>query len=112
MLSVENSTEKMPLLNKIRALKNKNQIIKIILVLTVLFVFYNIPIEYLGDTYPICLYKIILQQSCPGCGTTRAIWSILHLNINDALNYNRLIVIIFPLLAGCTIFWIFKNQKM
>ncbi|MDR1024602.1 MAG: DUF2752 domain-containing protein [Treponema sp.] len=111
MLLKKNNMEKMPLLDKIRALKNKDQILKTFLVLTALFIFYNIPTKYLGDTYPICLYRIIFKTKCFGCGTTRAIWSILHFNLIDALSYNKLVVIIFPLYVGCIISWIKKHKK-
>jgi hypothetical protein len=111
MLSQKNDEEKMPLLKKIRALKNKNQIFKFTLVLVLLVIFYNIPKKYLGDTNPICLYRIIFNQNCWGCGTTRAIWSIIHFNFNQALEYNRLIIITFPLLTGCIIYWIGKNKE-
>jgi hypothetical protein len=108
MSSKKNNGGKMPLLDKIRALKKGNQIFKFILVLILLFIFYNIPMRYLGDTYPICLYRIIFNQNCWGWGTTRAIWSILHLNFSQALEYNRLVIITFPLLAGCVISRIFR----
>jgi hypothetical protein len=85
------------------------KLFRLILILFALFVFYNIPKKYLGDTYPICLSQIILKQKCPGCGTTRAIWSALHLNINDAIEYNGYIVVILPLMIGCTISWIIKR---
>jgi hypothetical protein len=100
----------MPLLDKIRAFENKRTIIRLLTVLTVLFVFYNIPKKYIGDTYPICLYRIIFKQKCLGCGTTRAIWSILHLKINDAIKYNKLIIISFPILIGCIISWIKRRR--
>jgi hypothetical protein len=106
MSSTKDSWEKMPLLNNVRALNNKNKILKLIFVLIVLFAFYNIPTKYLGDTYPICLYRIVLHKNCWGCGTTRAIWSILHFNFNQAFEYNPRIVIIFPLLAGCVVYWV------
>ncbi|MDR1839187.1 MAG: DUF2752 domain-containing protein [Treponema sp.] len=101
----------MPLLDKIRALESKKSIIKLLTVLLILFVFYNIPKEYLGDTYPVCLYRIAFKQECFGCGTTRAVWSVLHLRIKDAIEYNKLIIVSFPLLAGCTISWICKKRK-
>jgi hypothetical protein len=103
---------KMPLLKRIGAFGNKKLFKRIAFVLIVLFVFYNIPKKYLGDTYPICLYRIIFKKKCLGCGTTRAIWSVLHFNIIDALVYNKLIIIIFPLLVGCTVFWIFKKDNI
>jgi len=68
-------------------------------------VFFCIPKEYWGESYPICLYKILFNKQCVGCGTTRAIWSILHLRFHDALEYNKLIVVTFPLLAGCLLHW-------
>ena len=101
----------MALLHKIKSFKNKNRILKSILVLFLLLIFYNIPKQYLGETFPLCLYKIAFDHECLGCGTTRAVWSILHLNINDALEYNKLIVLIFPLLAGCTIYWILSGKQ-
>ncbi|MDR0720377.1 MAG: DUF2752 domain-containing protein [Treponema sp.] len=101
----------MPLLNKIRALKNKNTVLKFLIVLAVLSVFYSIPRKYFGEKFPICIYRILFKQNCFGCGTTRAIWSILHLKIKDAIEYNKLIIISFPLLVGCTISWINKDKK-
>ncbi|MDR0302164.1 MAG: DUF2752 domain-containing protein [Treponema sp.] len=77
-----------------------------------LVVFYTIPKEYLGDTFPICFYRIIFNKECIGCGTTRAIWSILHLRFYDAIQYNKLIVVTFPLFTGCIIHWIFKKNKL
>jgi hypothetical protein len=111
MLSQKNNEKQKPLLKKIRAIKNKDRIFKFLLVLILLLIFYNIPKKYLGDTYPICLYRIIFHQNCWGCGTTRAIWSIIHFNINQALEYNRLIIVTFPLLTGCIISWIVKTKK-
>jgi hypothetical protein len=110
MLSEKNNTAKMPLLNKTRALKNKI-LLKFILVLVVLLIFYNIPKRYLGDTYPICLYRIILHKKCIGCGTTRAVWSILHLKFDEAIKYNKLVVLTFPLLSGIIIHWILKKGE-
>jgi len=40
---------------------------------------------------------------CYGCGITRAIISGIQLNLKDALEYNKMIVIVLPLL---TYIWI------
>ena len=112
MLLKRSDIGEMPLLNKIRALKNKNTILKFLIVLVVLFVFYSIPRKYFGEKFPICIYRILFKQNCLGCGTTRAIWSMLHLKIKDAIEYNKLIIISFPLLVGCTISWIKKDKKV
>jgi hypothetical protein len=72
-------------------------------------IFFSIPKIYIGDTYPLCLYRIILNKKCIGCGTTRAVWSILHFNFNDAYEYNKMIIITFPLIMGCAVKWILKK---
>jgi len=81
----------------------------IIILLGVIFFF--IPKDYLGDTYPICLYRILLNKECIGCGTTRAVWSVLHFNFKEAFEYNKLIIITFPLLTWCVLNWILKEEK-
>jgi len=83
---------------------------KIFIVLFLGFIFFMIPKDYLGDTYPICLFRVLLDKNCLGCGTTRAVWSVLHFRFADAFDYNKLIIITFPLIVGCTIKWIL-NEK-
>jgi hypothetical protein len=72
-------------------------------------IFYFVPKIYLGDTFPICLYRIILNKKCIACGTTRAVWSILHCNFSDAYEYNKMIIITFPLIIACIVKWILKK---
>tara|TARA_B110000879_G_scaffold154486_1_gene199748 strand:+ start:49 stop:354 length:306 start_codon:yes stop_codon:yes gene_type:complete len=49
-----------------------------------------------GDT--ICIYKNLTDHECFGCGTTRSIVAISQLEFSKAFAYNRLVVIILPLL--------------
>lgn len=49
-----------------------------------------------GDS--ICLFKRI-GWSCYGCGITRAIWALIHFQFDSAMQYNKLCVIVFPLLV-------------
>jgi len=96
----------LPLFEKMEVNKKYLKILFIIILGTV---FFFIPKDYLGETYPICLFRLLFNINCIGCGTTRAIWSIMHLNFSNAIEYNKLIVITFPLLIGCIIHWIFKK---
>jgi hypothetical protein len=98
----------LPLFKRIEA----NKIFyKIILILFLGVLFYSIPKDYLGEKYPICLYRILFNKKCIGCGTTRALWSIIHFKFSDAIEYNRLIIITFPLLTGCVIHWVLRKKK-
>jgi hypothetical protein len=98
-----NSEEHLPLLKNIAANIN---LLKLSFIIIPGIIFFFIPKTYLGDTIPLCLYRIIFGKECIGCGTTRAIWSVLHLRLNEAYEYNKMIIITFPLLIGCIIKWI------
>ena len=51
------------------------------------------------ESYPsLCLFKNIAGIDCIGCGMTRAVSSLLHGDAEKAYRYNRLVVIVFPLL--------------
>lgn len=44
-----------------------------------------------------CVFHIITGLYCPGCGLTRAVFSILHLEFYKAFRYNMLIVVLMPI---------------
>ncbi len=46
--------------------------------------------------FPTCPFLHITGYECPGCGTQRALHSLLHLNIVDAFRYNALILFLIP----------------
>lgn len=58
-----------------------------------------IPVAWLNQQHSICLYKNITGNDCFGCGITRAVLSILHFDFSTAFHYNKLVVIVFPLLV-------------
>jgi len=47
----------------------------------------------------LCLYKNITGNNCYGCGTTRALMSIIQFQIEDAINLNWRILVIVPILT-------------
>ena len=46
----------------------------------------------------LCLSVVLLNKTCYGCGITRAIQHLLHFELSTALAYNKLCVIVLPLL--------------
>jgi hypothetical protein len=52
------------------------------------------PTEY--SFYPRCPIYLATHWLCPGCGTTRALHSLLHLDIQSAFHYNALFTLLFP----------------
>ena len=74
-----------------------------IFVLLVLFAF--IPTSYFENGNSLCLIRNVFGVECFGCGMTRAMSCMFHGNIVAAIEYNKMIVIVFPLL----IYMIFIN---
>lgn len=58
-----------------------------------------------------CPLKFITGISCPGCGMTRAYYSLLQLDINMAMHYHPLFVLA-PLMVGLYLFDFYINPKL
>jgi Protein of unknown function (DUF2752) len=52
------------------------------------------PTEY--SFYPRCPIYLVTHWLCPGCGSTRALHALLHLDLPGALHYNALFTLLFP----------------
>jgi len=58
-------------------------------------VVYNFsPSEY--GFYPRCPFYAATHLLCPGCGATRALYSLLHGDFRGALHYNALFTVLAP----------------
>jgi len=61
----------------------------------VLFVFYTLdPAEQ--PVFPRCPFLLLTGYECPGCGSQRAIHSLLHFDFKAAFRYNALMVPVIP----------------
>jgi hypothetical protein len=47
--------------------------------------------------YPRCPFYAVTHLLCPGCGGTRAMYELVHMNLRGALHYNALVTILAPL---------------
>jgi Protein of unknown function (DUF2752) len=64
--------------------------------------------------YPVCPVYFVLHLQCPGCGGTRAVAALLHGHLREALHWNALITLTFPLAAGyaSTLYWRFLRRRV
>jgi hypothetical protein len=45
-----------------------------------------------------CLFKTIFECECPGCGITRGVKNLLHLQLDVSLEYHKLSIILLFLI--------------
>jgi len=58
-----------------------------------------------------CIFYQLTGYQCPGCGTQRAIHSLLHLNIKQGFFYNPILVIAIPLIILLVYLEHFKGKN-
>jgi len=61
-------------------------------------ILYFIPIKWLNEQHTICVFKNIIGKDCFGCGITRAIISCIQLDFEKSFYYNKIIIIVLPIL--------------
>lgn len=58
-----------------------------------------------GGILPTCPTKALLGIDCPGCGTLRTIYSLLHGDVMSALRFNALAVVALAFLLVAFAVW-------
>ena len=61
-----------------------------------------------GAVFLRCPSNLIFGINCPGCGSHRAIYYLLHFDILEALRYNALLTISFPFILYIGAIWIYN----
>jgi hypothetical protein len=67
------------------------------------------PAKY--SLYPRCPIYLATHWLCPGCGSTRALHSLLHLDIQSALRYNALFTLLFPIACLWIGFIVYRTMR-
>ena len=88
MLSLKTTKAKRPII-----------ILKLFAYLAIPILLYSYPKSLFDNGIELCLSKNLFGKECIGCGMTRAIIEVLHFDFKDAYALNRLVVIVFPILA-------------
>ena len=60
--------------------------------------------------FPKCPFLMLTGLECPGCGTQRALHSLLHLHVADAVRYNALLVLAVPFMGVLLAALILKSR--
>ena len=76
------------------------------------FVLMILPADFFDNGKPICLSQILAGRECFGCGMTRGIMHLIHLELEEAFAYNMLSFIVLPLLCLIWIQWFMKEFKI
>jgi hypothetical protein len=58
-----------------------------------------LPGDFFDAGRDVCLSKLLLDIECYGCGMTRAIMHIIHLDFGNAWLFNKISFIVFPIIS-------------
>jgi len=60
------------------------------------FLFFFNPSSPSNQFFPLCPFRLLTGWQCPGCGSTRAFYQLLHLHPIAAFKFNPLLVLTLP----------------
>lgn len=69
------------------------------------------PADQFDEGPPLCMSVILFKQECYACGLTRAVQHLIHFQFEEALYYNPLVFVVFPLLAFLWAKWFITDVK-
>ena len=55
---------------------------------------------YHSQVFPVCPFLAMTGLQCPGCGSTRAMYSLLHGDVPGAVRMNPLVLVMYPVVIG------------
>ena len=70
-----------------------------------------LPANQFDEGPPLCMSVILFKQECYACGLTRAVQHLIHFQFEEALYYNPLVFVVFPLLAFLWAKWFITDVK-
>lgn len=70
-----------------------------------------LPADYFDQGQSLCLSKLLAGIECYGCGMTRAIMHLIHLDFQGAAGFNKLCFVVFPVLSVLWAQWFLKDYK-
>lgn len=105
------STSEVHFTNKSNNLIIPHQL-KLVLLLAIPLTFLITPTRFFENGPTLCPFRIITGIPCPGCGTTRAVSCIFQGDFTKAWEYNKLIIITFPLMTMVWLKYFYNHLKI
>lgn len=82
-----------------------------ILLLLTPIVLWLLPADFFDNGQSICISKVFFNVECLGCGMTRAVMHLHHLELEDAIFYNQGSAVIYPALIVIWVMWVVKAAR-
>ncbi len=82
----------------------------LLLVLPILLII--LPSDFFDNGQSVCFSVLLFDQECPGCGMTRGVQHLLHLDFMTAYQFNKLSLIVLPLLMFLWLKEVYRITKM
>jgi hypothetical protein len=91
--------------------KLKKNIGKVLLILLLVgpFLLLFLPADYFDSGESICLSVYLFDLQCLGCGLTRGVMHLIHLDFKEAWEFNKLSFLVVPI---AILFWIYLLGKL
>jgi len=61
-----------------------------------------LPVHFFDTGQSLCVSKLVFDVECYGCGLTRAVMHLLHFDFVGAWEFNKLVILAFPMMV-----WLF-----
>lgn len=92
---------------------NKKRLIITLVILIITYIFLIYFLEFIvRSKQTLCLFKLIFHKDCPGCGMTRAFYNFLLFNFKKGIEFNKKIIIVYPLIWGLYSNYVYKKIKI
>lgn len=76
------------------------------------FVLWLMPASFFDEGQSLCLSVLLFKKECYGCGITRAVQHFIHFDFATAWKFNKLVVLVVPILFFVWLNWLSKAWKM
>jgi len=79
--------------------------------LTIPIILVSLPASFFDKGQSLCLSVLLLDQECFACGLTRAVQHLVHFEFQAAWQFNKFVVLVFPILTIVWGRWVYEAWK-